>query len=974
MKKNYLLKASVMLVFVFSMLSASVYAQTDIKATPEVSEEATEGPLVYKLANGLTVILYEEHTNPEVLGMVVTRAGGKNDRKDATGMAHYMEHMLFKGTNELGTSNWEKEQVHIKNIYALYDTLGVTTDPEKRKEIQQRINEESVKANEYAIPNELDNVLKSMGCTSLNAGTGPDQTVYYNVLPPNQIEKWLDVYSHRFKEPVFRSFQAELEVVYEEKNMYSDMFFMTLFEEYNKHFFKNHPYGQQPLIGTIDHLKNPSLTKMQEFYDKWYVANNMALVLVGDFETEKVIPMIEEKFGLWETGDDIDQPSWEEKPFKGREFIEANLSPIKMGAAGFRIPENYHKDSYALQIYAQILNNSAGTGLLDQLVLNNEVMVANLMNVQYADHGESILLFIPKILGQKLEEAEAIVLEQLKKANNGEFSDELFEAVKLNMLKQYKLSMENNMTIANTLSSAFISNVDYNEALDAADMIKSLTREDIIKVGKKYYGENFLVLHSKMGSANKPKIEKPGFEPVVQKNTEISAYQKYLRTLPVGEAEFNFVDFEKDMAEYSFKNGNKLYRVENPLNDIFSLTIKYGLGEHVEPLMQYASQLMGMSGTTNKETNDFKIEMFSLGVDYSIFSDDSYLYIVMNGPEKSFEPALALMNELLQSPKIDQAKLQTIVSGERANRKLETSEPDQVSQALLEYVIYGDKSSYLDRLTIKEIKALNVDSLAAIITSATAYKAEFHYVGKESIETVASLINETITMPKVVKPTTSPVMRERVPVTDNKVYYVHMKKSLQSKIYFYAPSNTYNPLDVPMMMAFNAYFGGGFSGLVLQEIREYRSMAYTAAASFSTPSVAGHPINFVGYVGTQADKTNHAIDIFMNLVDSMPDKSERAATIQEYLVSSALTSRPSFRGMSQSIVTWERKGYQKDPAELRVEKLSQMTYDEIRAFYEQYLKGKDMVIILVGNKKRFDVKDLEQYGEIIRVKQKRLYR
>lgn len=171
----------------------------------------------YKLDNGLTVILNEDHTRTEVFGYVVCKAGSKDDPADATGMAHYMEHLLFKGTETMGTTDWEKEKPHIDSIFVLYDQLGMTEDEEARKAIQLLINEQSVFANEYAIPNELDNILKELGSTGMNANTTADRTVYFNTFPPNQIERWIEVYAHRFQNAVFRSFQAELEVVYEEK-------------------------------------------------------------------------------------------------------------------------------------------------------------------------------------------------------------------------------------------------------------------------------------------------------------------------------------------------------------------------------------------------------------------------------------------------------------------------------------------------------------------------------------------------------------------------------------------------------------------------------------------------------------------------------------------------------------------------------------------------------------------------------------
>ncbi|MEZ4722223.1 MAG: pitrilysin family protein [Flavobacteriales bacterium] len=354
----------------------------------------------YTLSNGLTVILNEDHNRSEVFGYMVCKAGSKDDPADATGMAHYMEHLLFKGTETMGTIDWEKEKPHIDSIFVLYDKLGQTNDDKQRKEIQKLINEQSVKANEYAIPNELDNILKQMGGTQMNANTSPDRTVYLNTFPPNQMEKWLAVYSHRFQNPVFRSFQAELEVVYEEKNMGSDSFFNNIFDRFLKEAFKKHPYGQQSTIGTIDHLKNPSLTKMKEFFDRWYAPNNMALILSGDFDSQAVKPMIESAFKSWKQKEIPEHGHWEEEPFNGRELIEVRMSPVKIGVLAYRtVPEN-HPDYLALTLCNNLLSNESGSGLLNQLSTDHELLTAEAFPLPFYDHGLSIILFLPKIAGQ----------------------------------------------------------------------------------------------------------------------------------------------------------------------------------------------------------------------------------------------------------------------------------------------------------------------------------------------------------------------------------------------------------------------------------------------------------------------------------------------------------------------------------------------------------------------------------------------
>jgi predicted Zn-dependent peptidase len=923
------------------------------------------------LENGLKVYLHEDHTQANVFGAVITRAGGKNDPADATGMAHYMEHMLFKGTTELGTTDWEKEKPHIDKIFELYDELGKTTDEEKRKEIQKQINEESLKAAEYAIPNEMSNVIKSMGGTNLNAGTGPDQTMYYNSFPPSQIERWLDLYAHRFINPVFRSFQAELEVVYEEKNMYQDMFVFPILEKFNYHFFKNHPYGQQTLIGTAEDLKNPSLTKMYDFYKTYYVPNNMALVISGDFNSEDIIPIIEEKFGKWESGEVPEYKIKEEEAFNGRELVEVKMSPIKMGFLGFRTLPKGHKDELILKAANMILANSNQTGLLDKLVLDNEILAAEPLNMPYIDHGVTIFLFIPKIIGQKLDEAENLIISQVDSLKAGKFEDWMLQAIKNDLYKSYQKSMESNTNKALEIANSFLLNKNPNDYLNSfTEKINSISKQDIIDIANKYYGNNYLAFYSKMGSAKKDKIDKPGYEPLKANTNAKSAYTERFEDIPFTDVNHEFIDFDRALNLVEIP-GAKVYTTENPVNDIFSLTIKYGVGKYEMPMIDYAAQLMDLAETEDMDLNEIKKQFAILGCNYSFNADDSYLYLNMSGIEENLREALALMDKLLNNIKLEQKRLNVLISAEKTNRKMERSEADNVASALFSYVAFKEKSSYLNRLSMKEIKKLQADDLVDVFKKAMEYEAEVHFVGKT--KEVANLLGDLNFFKEDAKESNSPIEREIESYENDKVFFVHKRKARQSKIYYLAKSENYKPENSAKISAFNSYFGGGFSGIVLQEVREYRSLAYTAGANMATPDLINHPMYFVAYIGTQADKTSEGLHIFDSLIRNMPQKPERMDMIKDYLVLSSSSYKPSFRRMSQQIVDWQLRGYNQDPRKTLLSDYENLEFDDIVEFYNKYLKSKNLAIAIVGNKRKINHKEFKNYGEVVKIKEKKLF-
>src|SRR5260221_716165 len=173
---------------------------------------------IYELDNGLKVYLTENHETPRFEAQIAVRAGSKNDPPESTGLAHYLEHMLFKGTTRIGTLDYEKEKPHLDLILELYEQHFRETDPRNRKAIYAEINQESQAAAQYEIPNEMDKLYKAMGEEGLNAHTYHEETVYQVNLPANHLEQWAIIESERFQHPAFRLFQPALEIVYEEKN------------------------------------------------------------------------------------------------------------------------------------------------------------------------------------------------------------------------------------------------------------------------------------------------------------------------------------------------------------------------------------------------------------------------------------------------------------------------------------------------------------------------------------------------------------------------------------------------------------------------------------------------------------------------------------------------------------------------------------------------------------------------------------
>lgn len=955
--------------FILFILSGTAQAQLQPKTFPNDPIGVKE----YHLKNGLTVYLSENHDEPRVFGAIVVKTGGKKDPSDNTGMAHYLEHMLFKGTEELGTTDYQKEKIHLDEINRLYDLLGKTTDPKERLAIQKKINEESVKAAQYAIPNEMDRMLAEIGGDEVNAFTTEEVTAYYNSFPSNQIRRWLDIYDHRFEHPVFRLFQSELETVYEEKNIGMDDPITYAFEKYMEQFYKVHPYGQQTVIGKTEHLKNPSLTAMYNYYNTYYVANNMALVLSGDFKAEEVIKIIEEKFSDWRSAPVPEFPKYEEKEFKGKEVLKLRATPVKAGLIGFRTPKKNDPDEIAMEVLMNLLSNGSA-GPIDRLSTEGKLIEASGFSMVNTDYGASFFMFIPKIVGQPLKKAEKLINAEIEKIQNGNFDAAILEATKTDLIKNFQRGWEQNEQRALTIGTAFYTETDWSKVLNYENEVRAISKEDIIRVAKKYLGENRLVLYSKMGKPKKDKLSKPEFEPVIPKEEKHSAYYEKWKQIPEDQAIPVSVDFNKDIRVSSIGKNITLKQAVNPFNSIFSLKIRFGTGKYYSPALKFAPRYLEYASSENYTAAQFKNELFKLGCSASFMVVEHRFIVYVEGLDENLEKACAIVVKHLTSLKTEDERMKKIAQDLNTELKMSKRSPGFWSGVLSNYVLFGKQSAYLREISLAEFKKMKAAEITAAIQDAMNYEIIVTYVGNLKSESIKNALGDEVWNVADRKANRERVYLERSVPKENTIFLFNQPKALQSQIYFYIEGVPYTNDQLADMLAFNKYFGGDMSSLVFQEIREFRSLAYGTYAQFTAPSKQGEKSFFTGYIGCQGDKTNDAVEAMTDLILNMPQKPERWSSVQSSLIQSAQSERPGFRGIIEIIEYWQMREYKTDPKTDLIAAYEKMNFDVITQFWSNYIKAHPITITIVGNTSKFDMKRLEKFGKVITVKEKEMYK
>jgi len=923
----------------------------------------------FVLENGLTVILNQDPFATDAYGAVIIKAGSKNDPADATGMAHYLEHLLFKGTTELGAMNWEKEKPLMDSIIFYYDLLGKTTDDVERKKIQQLINNQSVLQSTYANPTEFDKLIKSIGGTQLNAFTATDMTVYHNAFPGDQIENWLELYAHRFQNPVFRSFQSELEVVYEEKNKGMDSPFNKLFEDIQKELFKTHPYGTQSTIGTTEHLKNPSLTKMYEYFNTYYVANNMALVISGNFDKEVAIKHIKEKFSKLRSSEVPKFKDYGRSQFNGKELLEVKYTPFRIGILGYKTFPAGNEDQTAFEICSKLLFNESETGILNKYQLDGKILFGGSIPLDYNDDGAFNLIYATKMVGQSFEEAEVLMYDAISKIKNGEFSYDDLLIIKQEMSRQRKSELENPSDKVMTLVSLFSEGSSWEEYLAEVSNIENVTKEDVMKIAQKYFTDNHLVFRSAIGFPKKDVLEKPGFKPVVNDQKQDSKYAaSFLKNIHAPENP-RILDYNKDAQLVTIDESNKLYITENPINDLFTLKIERAVGTDSIKNLDIATELFNYFYTNDFNRDELKKKFALLGVTYYSYSNGSKFTTVFNGVEANLEAALPLIKSLIYEPTTDQKALESVVEGILAGRDSELKDPEMLGRYLLQYARYGKESENLTRVPKKALKELMVKDILDTYKETFNYDVTFHYIGKEKNELIKSLIQTNFPLENT-KHKIALVDKKTTEIKKDIIYIINDKKAVQNRVFFLinTPPFSGETQDKVEAEAFNQYMSDGFSGILMQEIREYRSLAYTTSGAFITPINKNNPGVFYSYVGCQSDKTMDAVVIMDSILKHMPQKTERIEMIKSGLINSISSSYPNFRNISSSIESGRQRGYTQSPLLNEFELYKTLTFDEIVKFYETNIQNKPRIITIYGNTEKINKKELAKYGKIITLK------
>ncbi len=966
------------LIHLLSFVIVVLLTMACTKSSSLTYESVPNDPLnarIYTLDNGLKVYMTVNKETPRIQTYIAVKVGGKNDPAETTGLAHYFEHLMFKGSQKFGTQNYELEKPLLDQIEQLFEVYRKTTDEAERKAIYHQIDSISYEASKLAIPNEYDKLMAAIGANGTNAYTGFDQTVYVEDIPSNQVENWAMIQADRFENNVIRGFHTELETVYEEKNMSLTSDSRKVYEALLSALFPDHPYGTQTVLGTQENLKNPSITNIKNYHKTWYVPNNMAICMSGDFDPDETIEIIKKYFGHLKPNPNLPKlPVAKESPVKGiikKEVLGLDAENVTLG---WRLPGATSPEQDLLILAGEILYNGKA-GLLDVDLLQAQ-KILRCMAGRYgmADHEAFLMMGYPK-QGQTLDEVKDLLLAEIDKLKKGEFDETLLEAA----INNYKLSqmarLEENSNRADMFVTSFINGVPWKDEVAQLDRLSKVTKQQIVDFANKYFGDNYALVYKRVGKdPNEKKMEKPAITPIVMNRDSMSAFLKEIQTAEVAPIEPVFLDFDKDMEKLTAKSDIEVLYKKNTTNDIFSLVYLFDMGTNNDKAMGLAFDYMGYLGTSKKTLKEINEEFYRLACYFSVSTGSEQTSITVEGLKENMPKAMALVEEILADVQVDQQAYNNLAADILKSRVDAKKNQSQNFNRLVQYALWGPQSPTTNVLSAAELQQMNPQELVDRIHKMNTYAHKILYYGPESTDAVLKIIDEQHNVPatlNTVEPTAVPFKYQETPT--NKVLLAHYDAK---QIYFTAISNRGEKFDaavMPVMDMYNEYFGGGMNAIVFQEMREARGLAYSASATLITPSKLKYPYVYRTFIATQNDKMIDAMKAFDEIINNMPESEKAFELAKNALIARLRTDRITKSAVLTAYLNAQDLGLNVDTRKELYEKIPSMTLPEIKAFQEKWVKDRTYTYCVLGDEKDLDLQSLAKYGPIHRISQEELF-
>ena len=944
------------------MVSCGGYKYEQVKGDPT-------GARIYTLDNGLKVYMIVNKDKPRIDAQIAVKVGSKNDPRETTGLAHYFEHLMFKGTKNFGTQNYELEEPMLNEIEQLFEVYRKTTDEAERKALYHRIDSISYEASKIAIPNEYDKMMSAIGGSGTNAYTSYDVTCYTENIPSNQIENWAKIQSDRFQNYVLRGFHTELETIYEEFNMYASRDNSKNRNAVFEGLFENHPYNTE-IIGLPSHIKNPSITNIKKYHDEWYVPNNMAVVMVGDFNPVKAIKVIDKYFGGMKPNENLKPAVFEpEKPITKPiiKTVRGLESPVVTLA--WRFPGANSPEALLLSAFSNVLYNGKA-GLIDLDVNQQQQTLGMFAGAsELADYSVFMVMAEPKP-GQSLEQVRDIALAEIEKIKKGEFDEDLLTATINNLKLEYMNTIENPRLMARIAVDSYVNDIPWEDVVNQVENLSKITKDDIVKFANENFKDNYVQVNKlQEKDPLDGKIAKPEITPIFTNRDTSSQFMKDIQAsaAAVKPIEPVFVDYKNDMSILEAKSGIPVLYKQNVTNGTFQIDYYFETGSYADKVLPFACDYLEFLGTSDMTPEQVKKEFYRLACNFMVRCRGDRTRVMLDGLAENMDEAMALMEKVISDAQPNPQALMMLKLNTLQVRENEKHDQRANASRLQSYGLYGTENPSKNILSQNELLALTDEELIEKIHSLFSKEHKALYYGPLSGEEAVARINELHNCPEALAPVVKGNPFKYQITEENSILFAPYDAN-QAIIYsISSQGESYDPAMVPIAELYNEYFGGDMNSIVFQEMREARGLAYSAAAYYDLPLDLDHTVIFLDFIQSQNDKVIDALTAFDDIINNMPESQNAFTIAKDGLISNLRTARTVKSAVLDSYIDVQKLGLDYDINKDIYEKASGYTLKDVVDFQKANVKDRKYTICILGRESDIDFKALEKFGKIKKV-------
>jgi len=655
---------------------------------------------------------------------------------------------------------------------------------------------------------------------------------------------------------------------------------------------------------------------------------------------------------------------------KENRIVTTQQTTTKKGFLSYQILNADHNDAMQLELLSYILSNKSKTGMLDKLSNEKKILDAQTSFIENVESGLFAISYAPNSDNQTFEEAEQYLLTSIDSLCKGNFSDEIFNAVKMEYLRNYiteKESLRGNFYIALNLATK---NIPIDDYAQQENYIRKISKNDLINTAKKYLQANHLIFRSDIGNKTTEKLSKPQWGAISSQNAvKKSLFAEEIEKLPVNPIKPKILDFDKSVKTIAYNDSYTLYCAPNPYNDIFSLDIVYNYGNLQDSTLIYAIQYLNLQGSKCISFDKFQMDLQTIGAKMEVYSTDEEFHIHLSGFEKDLEHIVQICKDKLFNPANDETKIQNLIQEKNYNTKSNKGYANYWGYALLNYVQYGNRSAYLTEPSMKQLKKYTGKQLLDTISKALTYDGYVTYTGNHTPNELLTIIKNSYLFTDNAQKgerTLRPVQNQK----KSRIIIASNKDFSQSNIYFYIQSKKIEGKDKAISSLYNEYMSGSMGSVIFQEVRELRSLGYSAYSYFTYDYLNRRPCYMLAMLGTQCDKTIEGCEVMQELTTKFPERPSKFEIAKEASIKHRESTYYTFRDIPSIIKNWKEEGYTQDPRPQEIQWLKEANLDDLKNFHTQYIANRPLIVTIAGDKTRFDVRKLKKIGKIKIVKYK----